>query len=50
MGLWDSYYEQEQATSYEKAVFDSVSCLISEDRDDDVAFELHSKVCHKELP
>lgn len=50
MGLWDAYYEQEQATSYEKAVFDAVSCLISEDRDDDVAFELHSKVGHKELP
>ncbi|KAM0961770.1 hypothetical protein ACFX2I_020990 [Malus domestica] len=34
----------EQATPYEKAVFAAVSCLISEDRDDDVAFELHSKL------
>ncbi|KAL6187151.1 hypothetical protein ACLB2K_043266 [Fragaria x ananassa] len=34
----------EQATPYEKAVFDSVNYLISGDRDDDVAFELHSKL------
>ncbi|KAB2624619.1 tetratricopeptide repeat protein 38 [Pyrus ussuriensis x Pyrus communis] len=34
----------EQATPYEKAVFDAVNCLISKDRDDDVAFELHSKL------
>ena len=36
--------EQEEATSYEKAVFESVSYLISQDKDDDVAVELHSKV------
>lgn len=35
---------QDEATSYEKAVFDCVSYLVSEDRDDDVAVELHSKV------
>ncbi|GLT41581.1 hypothetical protein SLA2020_156340 [Shorea laevis] len=34
----------DQATSYEKAVFDSINCLISENRDDDVALELHFKV------
>ncbi|KAM5566600.1 tetratricopeptide repeat protein 38 [Rosa sericea] len=34
----------EQATPYEKAVFDAVNCLISKDRDDDVAFELHSEL------
>ncbi|KAA8533033.1 hypothetical protein F0562_032850 [Nyssa sinensis] len=34
----------EQATSYEKAVFNVVNCLISKDRDDDVAVELHSKL------
>ncbi|CAM8884388.1 unnamed protein product [Rhodiola kirilowii] len=34
----------DQATSYEKAVFDAVSYLVSEDRDDDVAVELHSKL------
>lgn len=33
-----------EATTYEKAVFKAVSCLISEDRDDDVALELHSKL------
>nr|XP_004290250.2 PREDICTED: uncharacterized protein LOC101307549 isoform X2 [Fragaria vesca subsp. vesca] len=32
-----------QATPYEMAVFDSVNCLIFDDRDDDVAFELHFK-------
>lgn len=37
-------FEQEQATFYEKAVFDVVNYLISENRDDDVAVELHSKV------
>jgi hypothetical protein len=37
-------YAQEQATKYEKAVFDAVNYYISEDRDDDVALELHSKV------
>ncbi|XP_048428135.1 tetratricopeptide repeat protein 38-like isoform X1 [Pyrus x bretschneideri] len=34
----------EQATPYEKAVFDAVNFFISKDRDDDVAFELHSKL------
>ncbi|XWS34929.1 hypothetical protein CRYUN_Cryun21dG0079600 [Craigia yunnanensis] len=34
----------EQATSYEKAIFEAVSYLISENRDDDVAVELHSKL------
>lgn len=37
-----SHYDE--ATDYEKAVFDAVSCLISEDRDDDVAVELHFKL------
>ena len=35
---------QDHATSYEKAVFDAVNYLISPNRDDDVAFELHFKV------
>lgn len=35
---------QEHASSYEKAVFDALYYLISPDRDDDVAVELHSKV------
>lgn len=35
---------QGHASAYEKAVFDAVSYLISEDRDDDLAVELHSKV------
>jgi len=35
---------QDQATLYEKLVFDTISYLLSEDRDDDVALELHSKV------
>lgn len=35
---------QEHATLYEKLVFDVISYLMSEDRDDDVAVELHSKV------
>ncbi|KAJ8773686.1 hypothetical protein K2173_006336 [Erythroxylum novogranatense] len=34
----------EQATSYEKAVFEAISSLICENRDDDVAVELHSKL------
>ncbi|MBA0848596.1 hypothetical protein Goshw_004360, partial [Gossypium schwendimanii] len=33
----------EQASSYEKAVFEAVNYLISQIRDDDVAVELHSK-------
>lgn len=36
--------EQEHATPYEKAVFDAVSYMISEDRDDDVTIELHFEV------
>ena len=35
---------QEQATSYERAVFESVNSLMCENRDDDVAFDLHFKV------
>lgn len=35
---------QEQATLYEKLVFDAVSYLVSKDTDDDVAVELHLKV------
>lgn len=34
----------EQATTYEKAVFDAVAYLISDDRDDDTAVDLHAKV------
>ncbi|KAL0385676.1 UNVERIFIED_CONTAM: hypothetical protein Sradi_2961900 [Sesamum radiatum] len=36
----------EHASSYEKAVFEAVMYLISPDRDDDLAVELHSKLCH----
>lgn len=39
----------EQATKYEKAVFNAISYLISQDRDDDVAVELHSKLL-KDFP
>ncbi|KAI9111523.1 hypothetical protein K1719_017213 [Acacia pycnantha] len=39
----------EQATRYEKLVFDVVSYLVSKDRDDDVAVELHLKLL-KEFP
>ncbi|KAK4261210.1 hypothetical protein QN277_004240 [Acacia crassicarpa] len=39
----------EQATRYEKLVFDAVSYLVSKDRDDDVAIELHLKLL-KEFP
>lgn len=35
---------QDHATSYEKAVFDAVTYLMSPDRDDDVAVDQHSKV------
>lgn len=38
------YFEKDHATSYERAVFDAISCLISKDRDDDVAVELHAEV------
>ncbi|XP_065860910.1 uncharacterized protein [Euphorbia lathyris] len=34
----------EEATSYEKAVFDVISYLISENRDDDLAVEYHAKL------
>ncbi|XP_052173535.1 uncharacterized protein LOC127788901 isoform X2 [Diospyros lotus] len=40
----NSFYHQKQASKYEKAVFDAVSSLIAENRDDDVALELHSKL------
>ncbi|KAF7809212.1 tetratricopeptide repeat protein 38 isoform X1 [Senna tora] len=39
----------EQATLYERLVYDALSYLVSEDRDDDVAFELHRKLL-KEFP
>ncbi|KAK4777877.1 hypothetical protein SAY87_018066 [Trapa incisa] len=39
----------EQATAYEKAVFDAVSSLIMENRDDDMAVGLHFKLL-KEFP
>ncbi|KAM7464562.1 hypothetical protein LguiA_032683 [Lonicera macranthoides] len=39
----------DHATSYEKAVFDAVNYLISPNRDDDVAFELHFKLL-KDFP
>ncbi|XP_050276953.1 uncharacterized protein LOC126718680 isoform X2 [Quercus robur] len=45
----NSYYHQEQATKYEKAVFDAVIYLISQDRDDDVAVELYFKLL-KDFP
>ena len=35
---------QDNASGYEKAVFDAVSYFISPDRDDDVAVDLHSTV------
>ncbi|XP_021731143.1 tetratricopeptide repeat protein 38-like [Chenopodium quinoa] len=37
-----SHYDE--ATVYEKAVFDAVSCIISDDTDDDVALEFHFKL------
>ncbi|PON67464.1 Tetratricopeptide-like helical domain containing protein [Parasponia andersonii] len=39
----------EQATSYEKAVFDAVKSLVCENRDDDVALESHFKLL-KDFP
>ncbi|CAL5398911.1 unnamed protein product [Camellia sinensis] len=39
----------QEATGYEKAVFDAVNCLISENRDDDVAVKLHSELL-KDFP
>ncbi|XP_026423226.1 uncharacterized protein LOC113319160 [Papaver somniferum] len=37
------------ATSYEKAVFDAISSLVVKDRDDHLAYELHSKLL-KQFP
>ncbi|GAB4839915.1 hypothetical protein Ancab_020625 [Ancistrocladus abbreviatus] len=34
----------DEATNYEKAVFDTVSYLMSEDKDDNVVLELHAKL------
>ncbi|XP_077211005.1 tetratricopeptide repeat (TPR)-like superfamily protein isoform X2 [Tasmannia lanceolata] len=34
----------ENSTSYEKAIFDSVACLIGADRNDEIVLDLHSKV------
>ncbi|KGN51864.1 tetratricopeptide repeat protein 38 [Cucumis sativus] len=34
----------DRATPYEKAVFDAISCLMSNDRDDNVAVELHTEL------
>ncbi|KAI3433080.1 Tetratricopeptide repeat protein 38 [Psidium guajava] len=39
----------EQATPYEKAVFNAISSLISDNRDDEAAFELHQKLL-KDFP
>ncbi|KAL5723888.1 hypothetical protein ACHQM5_007226 [Ranunculus cassubicifolius] len=39
----------EEATSYEKAVFEAVSYLISVDRDDDIAIEMHFELL-KQFP
>ncbi|XP_060214484.1 uncharacterized protein LOC132641488 isoform X1 [Lycium barbarum] len=39
----------EQASSYEKVVFEAINCLISPNRDDDVAVELHLKLL-KDFP
>ncbi|XP_043726337.1 tetratricopeptide repeat protein 38 [Telopea speciosissima] len=38
-----------QATPYEKAVFEAISSLLAEDRDDDAAFDSHSKLL-KQFP
>ncbi|EFH61972.1 predicted protein, partial [Arabidopsis lyrata subsp. lyrata] len=37
----------EQCTPYEKAVYEALTYLISEDRDDDLAFELHTKLLNR---
>uniref|UniRef100_M4E7A3 Uncharacterized protein n=1 Tax=Brassica campestris TaxID=3711 RepID=M4E7A3_BRACM len=37
----------EQSTPYEKAVFEAVSYLISEDRDDDLALEMHTQLLQR---
>ncbi|KAM0062318.1 putative tetratricopeptide repeat protein [Helianthus debilis subsp. tardiflorus] len=38
-----------KATPYEKAVFETINCMLSPNRDDEVAVELHSKLL-KEFP
>uniref|UniRef100_A0A0D3CCZ1 Uncharacterized protein n=1 Tax=Brassica oleracea var. oleracea TaxID=109376 RepID=A0A0D3CCZ1_BRAOL len=38
---------EEQSTPYKKAVFEAVSYLISEDRDDDLALELHTQLLQR---
>nr|GMD95655.1 tetratricopeptide repeat protein 38 isoform X1 [Ipomoea batatas]GME17606.1 tetratricopeptide repeat protein 38 isoform X1 [Ipomoea batatas] len=40
----NSYYDQENASLYEKSVFEAVNYLISPNRDDDLAVELHSQL------
>ena len=37
-------YVQECASPYEKAVYETITCLLSPNRDDDLAIHLHSKV------
>lgn len=37
-------FDKDRATPYEKAVFDAISYLMSNDRDDNVAVELHTEV------
>ncbi|KAF3609508.1 hypothetical protein DY000_02046411 [Brassica cretica] len=43
----DCVLGNEQSTPYEKAVFEAVSYLISEDRDDDLALELHTQLLQR---
>ncbi|KAG7581293.1 hypothetical protein ISN44_As08g009990 [Arabidopsis suecica] len=38
---------KEQSTPYEKAVYEAVTYLISEDRDEDLAFEMHTKLLNR---
>lgn len=38
------YFDKDRATPYEKAVYDAISCLMSNDRDDNVAVELLTQV------
>ncbi|KAL0699958.1 hypothetical protein Bca4012_056080 [Brassica carinata] len=40
-------YHLGKATPYEKAVFEAVNCLISDNMDEDKALELHSKLLNK---
>ena len=44
MSKIDWFYFQGKATPYEKAFFEAVNYLISDNMDEDVALELHSKV------